>query len=60
MALQLMIVHVCVLMASSPSPYIPSVSLIGLATRPNINVSTHLAHFVLAHRPGYIALVLEH
>lgn len=37
-----------------------AVSIIGLATRPNINVSTHLAHFVLAHGAGNIALVLEH
>jgi hypothetical protein len=36
------------------------VRTIGLATRPNINVSTHLAHLVLAHGAGNIAFVLEH
>jgi hypothetical protein len=37
-----------------------AVSIIGLATRPNINVSTHLPDLVLAHGAGNIALVLEH
>jgi len=37
-----------------------AVNIIGLATRPNINVSTHLADLVLAHGAGNIALVLKH
>lgn len=37
-----------------------AVSIIGLATRPNTNISTHLANFVFAHGAGNVALVLEH
>jgi hypothetical protein len=58
MALQVMMCHLCVLMASSRSPYMQ----LALARQPfNIlSAVTHLADFVLAHGAGNIALVLEH
>jgi hypothetical protein len=54
MALQVMMCHLCVLMASSRSPCMQ----LALARQP-ISTSSHLANFVLGHGAGNVALVLE-
>ena len=59
-ALQLMTCHWCVLMASSRRPCAPvSILLARQQLPPSRSTVTYLAHFVLSHCPGDIALVLE-